>query len=102
MVCGLAISRVSAVLGVGRVGVVWRVGGLSSDLLCRLQASADQVGAQVEQTHLGVSNVGDGVEGAQDGVLGLVAKSSGQQTASTQTSQGSQQWSILTIMGHLC
>lgn len=73
-----------------------RVGWLSSDLLSRLQSGADQVGPQVEQTHLGVGDVGDGVEGAQDGVLGLVAKSGGQQTPCTKSTKGSKQGSILT------
>ena len=96
--CGmcLAISGVSAVLWVLRVRVVG-VGRLSPDFLCRLQSSADQVGAQVEETHLGIRNVGNGVESAQDGVLGLVSQGSGQQSPGTKTTQGSQQWGILTI-----
>ena len=72
------VSRgvIVAVMG----GVRW----LASNLLHGVNAGPHQIGAKVKQPDLGVGHVGDGIDGVEDGVLGLVARQAGQQTPGTE------------------
>ena len=72
-----------------------RIGRLPLDLLNSLQSCSNQICSKIQQSQLGIRNIGDGVYGAQDGVFGFVTKCRGKKSTSTKTTQRSKKRSIL-------
>ena len=91
------IPGVSALVSGGVVVVVVRgVGGLlPSDLLHGVNSRPHKVGTKVKKPNFGIGDIGDSVDGVEDGVLGLVASQPGQQAPGSEASERSEKRRVL-------